>query len=87
MSTVISWKLQVQVIRGISTSNPNIMATCVPPDELIPNMMGSPFYESFSGLPPFADDDISPPASHLYDDDADSLDSVGEYNLLNRMEA
>ena len=61
--------------------------TCIPQDELVPGMMGSPFYESFSGLPPFADDDISPPASHLYDSDADSLDSVGEHNIVNRMEA
>ena len=61
--------------------------TCVPPDELIPQMMGSPFFESFSALPPFSDDHSSPPASHLYDSDADSFDSVGEFNIINRMEA
>jgi len=61
--------------------------TCVPQDELIPNMMGSPFYESFSALPPFSDDHSSPPSSHQYDSDADSFDSVAEHNILNKMEA
>lgn len=61
--------------------------TCVPKDELISQMMGSPFYESFSALPPFSDDHSSPPASHQYDSDAASFDSVGELNIVNRMEA
>jgi hypothetical protein len=60
---------------------------CVPEDELIPAMQGSPFYRCFSGLPPFSNDHSSPPSSHFgYDSDA-SFDSVAEYNIINRMEA
>lgn len=63
--------------------------TCVPMDELIPAMMGSHFYESFSGLPPFADDDVSPPSSHEINsvDSGASFDSIEEHNILNHMEA
>jgi hypothetical protein len=61
-------------------------STCVPKDELIPGMMGSPFFESFSGLPPFADDDVSPPSSHRANNEA-SFDSIEEFNIINRMEA
>jgi hypothetical protein len=60
--------------------------TCIPPDELIPQMKGSPFYESFSCLPPFSSDSSSPPPSHEYDNDF-SFDSVAEHNLDNYMEA
>jgi len=49
-------------------------------------MMGSPFFESFSGLPPFADDDVSPPSSHRANSEA-SFDSIEEFNIINRMEA
>jgi hypothetical protein len=60
---------------------------CVPEDELIPAMQGSPFYKCFSGLPPFSKEHSSPPSSHFgYDSDA-SFDSVAEYNIVNRMEA
>jgi hypothetical protein len=55
-------------------------STCVPEAELMPVMMGSPFYESFSGLPPFSDDNSSPPSSHRYDSDA-SFDSIAEFNI------
>ena len=60
--------------------------TCISPDELMPVMAGSPFFESFCALPPFSDDHSSPPSSHYYDSDA-SFDSVGEHNIVNRMEA
>ena len=43
--------------------------TCVPDDELIPAMQGSPFYKSFSGIPPFSSDHSSPPSSHDYNSD------------------
>lgn len=56
--------------------------TCVPQDELISSMMGSPFFESFSLLSPFSTDHSSPPSDH-----AASFDSMEEYNLDNRMEA
>jgi hypothetical protein len=60
---------------------------CIPEDELIPAMKGSPFYICFSRLPPFSNDHSSPPSSHFdYDSDA-SFDSVEEYNIINRMEA
>lgn len=61
-------------------------STCVPEDELIPAMIGSPFYESFSGLPPFSSDHSSPPTSHEYNSDF-SFDSVAEYNIQNMLEA
>lgn len=60
--------------------------TCVPVEDLMTVMAGSPFFESFSGMPPFSDDHSSPPASHYYDSDA-SFDSIEEHNIINRMEA
>lgn len=60
---------------------------CVPEDELIQNMQGSPFYHSFGCLPPFSDDHSSPPSSHGYDSDAMSFDSIAEHNINNRFEA
>jgi hypothetical protein len=57
--------------------------TCVPEDELISAMQGSPFYRSFSSLPPFSSDHSSPPSSHDYNSDF-SFDSVAEYNETNR---
>jgi hypothetical protein len=47
----------------------------------MPVMAGSPFFESFCALPPFSDDHSSPPSSDA------SFDSVGEHNIVNRMEA
>jgi len=60
--------------------------TCVPDNELIPAMQGSPFYKSFNGLPPFSSDHSSPPPSHEYNSDY-SFDSVAEYNIQNMLEA
>lgn len=60
--------------------------TCVPVEDLMQVMAGSPLFESFSAMPPFSDDHSSPPSSHYYDSDA-SFDSVGEHNIVNRMEA
>lgn len=58
---------------------------CVPDEELIPSMQGSPFYRSFSSLPSFSSDHSSPPASHEYDNDF-SFDSVAEFNIQNMLE-
>lgn len=60
---------------------------CIPKDELIEAMRGSPFYESFGSLPPFSDDHSSPPSSHGYDSDGMSFDSIAEFNINNSMEA
>jgi len=60
---------------------------CIPEDELIPAMKGSPFYICFSRLPPFSNDHSSPPSSHFDYDSDTSFDSVEEYNIINRMEA
>jgi len=59
---------------------------CVPEDELIPALQGSPFYRCFSGLPPFSSDHNSPPSSHEYNSEF-SFDSVAEYNIQNMLEA
>jgi hypothetical protein len=60
---------------------------CVPEDELIPAMQGSPFYKCFSGLPPFSHEHSSPPSSHFDYGSDGSFDSIAEYNIINRMEA
>jgi len=60
---------------------------CVPEDELIPAMQGSPFYKCFNSLPPFSSDHSSPPSSHFDFDSDESFDSVAELNIINRMEA
>ena len=60
---------------------------CVPEDELIPAMQGSPFYKCFSRLPPFSNEHSSPPSSHFDYDSDGSFDSIAEYNIVNRMEA
>jgi hypothetical protein len=60
---------------------------CVPEDDLIPAMQGSPFYKCFSGLPPFSDIHGSPPSSHFNYDSGDSFDSIAEHNINNWMEA
>jgi hypothetical protein len=63
---------------------------CVPEEDLIPAMQGSPFYKCFNGLPPFSDYFGSPPSSHFnYDsnDSGDSFDSITEHNIINSMEA
>jgi hypothetical protein len=65
---------------------PIMVILCVPDNELIPAMQGSPFYKSFSGLPPFSSDHSSPPSSHEYNSDY-SFDSVAEYNIQNMLEA
>jgi len=59
---------------------------CIPDNELIPAMQGSPFYRSFSSLPPFSSDHSSPPASHDYNSEF-SFDSIVEYNIENILEA
>jgi hypothetical protein len=58
---------------------------CVPEDELIPAMQGSPFYRCFVASTLF-NDHSSPPSSHDYDSDF-SFDSIARYNIDNMMEA
>lgn len=60
---------------------------CVPDDELILAMQGSPLYKCFNGLPPFSDHHGSPPSSQYNYDSGDSFDSIAEHNINNWMEA